>query len=429
VLPTGDRRDFSISVKLQWLACVFFASIPYENLNFNSATFSSIPKIVGFLLASYCLLHRRILSRGWHPAVACWLLFWQVDLLCSLAQPGLHWDTEGWPALMRLFQNIALMWICCGLFRNEGLARRLMLLFALGTVGTAVCMGLGVATSEVAMGDRLVFGDESNANMVAHRLAFAAVILVGMVFMSKRRGPLQRSLLLAFAATLFSAMILTGSRGNVVAFLAALATLVLEKERTRRLAIRGGIIALCFAAAFAALKSDYLKDRILSTITEGDLAGRDLIYPVVLELIQEKPLLGWGENNAREELAGRTVLRCGKLLDQHNEWLWVLSSSGIVGAVPVLFGMAMTLSAAWRARGGPRGALPLALLIAVLVETMTSGLQGTKTQWIAFAYALTAGGPQASPAVIAPCPARQPRSPRQAGRDESVLVGPKATPA
>jgi O-antigen ligase len=133
--------------------------------------------------------------------------------------------------------------------------------------------------------------------------------------------------------------------------------------------------------------------RFEDALVRGDLAKREDLYPTAWKMFLERPLLGWGPVNHNYELEWR--LRDPRYIEQdtHNLLLELLTATGLLGAIPFLAGTWLCMRAAWRARAGPRGVLPVAMGITVLMINMSVDWIFTKTFWLVLAYALASGSP------------------------------------
>src|SRR5260370_74268 len=126
------------------------------------------------------------------------------------------------------------------------------------------------------------------------------------------------------------------------------------------------------------------------------MAGREDLFPNAWKMFLEKPVLGWGPIDNWDELGRRAPLRRADHpegeREPHNAILDVLTATGLTGAIPVFIALALCTTAAWRARSGPRGVLPLAMVAVVVVVNMGgSFLMVSKLDWIAMAYAAASG--------------------------------------
>jgi len=126
-------------------------------------------------------------------------------------------------------------------------------------------------------------------------------------------------------------------------------------------------------------------ERFERTLSKGDTAGRETIFLEAVAMVNEKPLMGWGPNRFTAEL-GKRVGKEEKAA--HNLYLKLLLEVGILGAVPFLLGLGMCFRAAWKARYGLEGSLPVAMLVTLLMLNMSGSWDNRKIFWIVLAYAL-----------------------------------------
>jgi O-antigen ligase len=193
-------------------------------------------------------------------------------------------------------------------------------------------------------------------------------------------------------------------------------------------------------------RSPAMTRRYERTFSDSDMAGREDLFPNAWKMFLEKPVLGWGPIDNWDELGRRAPLRRADHpegeREPHNAILDVLTATGLTGAIPVFIALALCTTAAWRARSGPRGVLPLAMVAVVVVVNMGgSFLMVSKLDWIAMAYAAASGrrfGNELPWAAVA-------RPEQKQGRDEapspsapfadpgrrqgkpSAVIGPKQT--
>jgi O-antigen ligase len=124
--------------------------------------------------------------------------------------------------------------------------------------------------------------------------------------------------------------------------------------------------------------------------SRGDLSGRQVILPAAIDMMLQRPVIGWQPIVYWEEL-GRRVGQIWGARDAHNMILHVLLELGLVGAIPFLLGVGFCVLSAWRARQGTFGNLPLALLTMTLVANLSHTFLARKPQWMVFALAIAAG--------------------------------------
>lgn len=125
---------------------------------------------------------------------------------------------------------------------------------------------------------------------------------------------------------------------------------------------------------------------------EGDSAGRDKILTYTLEMISERPILGWGPVEYQYELRRRYSGQITDVpQDPHNLPLNELLKVGILGSVPFFIAIGLSLGAAWSGRRGDLGIIPFALLIATLAGMQFHAFTTSKPMWLVFAVATGAG--------------------------------------
>jgi O-antigen ligase len=107
----------------------------------------------------------------------------------------------------------------------------------------------------------------------------------------------------------------------------------------------------------------------------------------------ERPWTGWGSVNNQFELADRIAEQDRLKRDSHNLVLEVLTTTGIVGAVPFFMALALIVRAAWRARHGLHGITPIALLVLAGAGAMSGNPITNTLFWLTMAYAVAAAVP------------------------------------
>jgi O-antigen ligase len=165
-----------------------------------------------------------------------------------------------------------------------------------------------------------------------------------------------------------------------------------------------GFLAIALLA-IAAYRSPMLRIRFEEAVKEHSLAGRERIYPAVLSMISERPLLGWGPVENQYEIAHRIAEENLDRRDAHNILLELFSTTGVFGAIVFLIGLGLCIREAWRARRSPWHMLPFAMLMAVLTGCISGTWIASKVLWFVLAIAIGAGAyvNGKSPRGAAPC--------------------------
>jgi O-antigen ligase len=153
-----------------------------------------------------------------------------------------------------------------------------------------------------------------------------------------------------------------------------------------------GIASIAFLAG-AAMRSDLMRNRFEDTRETGSMAGREVLFPTLWGMFLEKPWTGWGQVNNQFELAQRIAEQNRLTRDSHNLVLEVLTTTGIVGAIPFFIALGLMVGAGWRARHGPHGITPMALLVFSVLGAMSGNPITNKQFWFILGFAVAAAVP------------------------------------
>jgi O-antigen ligase len=196
------------------------------------------------------------------------------------------------------------------------------------------------------------------------------------------------------------AIVQTGSRGGLLALAVGLLTF-LSRAPTPWARLRNalGAVAMLAFLGVAAYRSQVMRNRLENAATTGKFAVRERIYPALLGMFRERPLLGWGPIENQFELERRLREPDRERRDAHNLVLELLTTTGVVGIAPFLAGLLLCLRSAWRARRTARGVLPLAMLASMLVGVMSGTWIASKILWFTLAHAHSARGAPAEPSA------------------------------
>jgi O-antigen ligase len=224
-----------------------------------------------------------------------------------------------------------------------------------------------------------------NPNGVAIIMGMAAQVLIGFGIDYTYRKIWKRVTFLVMSLLLLTAMIYTGSRGGILAFMTGVAVYALPYRRSKRkmLAILGVSIVV-IGVIYVVLNDQSTASRLENSYKYGDTAGRNYIFAAAVEMFSEKPLLGWGPMTLFE-LGTRTR---AWLRDTHNLFLYLLAANGLLGTIPFLIGLGLCVRAAWIARVCSLGLLPLVWLVTMMVASISSTWIWSKLLWLALALSL-----------------------------------------
>ena len=380
--PTVVRARSHVNVVVRAALYLFILSIPFEIPHRGIPI--EIPTLTGSLFLLTTVLsptasYRKI------PSPLFWFFgyLWMFGL-STLVNSSVHQDLV-LPLFLLMLQLVWLLWVLSNVLRDPTVMRGALITIAFAVMVRAALQVLGIgATAHVVWtgGERITaFGQ--NANLSAIIMSVGAVTLLTLR---------PKIITWPIAALTGLAIIQTGSRGGLICLaLGVLAWAVLAGQ-TFKAKIRGVFIGVLVLAglAFGVLSSDMLRTRLLAA-EGGSLAGRENIYPAALSMISEKPVLGWGPIDNQFEIGARIGEEKKDRRDAHNIVLDLMTSTGFLGAIPFLIGYALCLRAAWRARRGRYGSLPIALMAVTFMGCMSGTWIASKILWFTFSIALAAG--------------------------------------
>lgn len=373
---------------------LFVLSIPFEMPD------RSIPVEVTTMTGAIFLLATLLQPRASYrqiPGTVLWFLvyLWMFGF-STLVNRSTHIDLV-LPLFLIMLHLVIILWAGSNLLRDRTVLRGVVITLAFACAVRALLplVGIGATVREVWTGGDRVTAFGQNANWSA------IVLSAGLVTMLTLR---PRLLTWPVAALIGFAVIQTGSRGGLACLAMGLMIWAWGSGRTAAARLRGvavGLLALG-VLAFGVARSSMLRNRLMAAAEEGSLAGRERIYPAVLGMISERPIIGWGPVENQFEIGARIGEEKRDRRDSHNIVFDLLSSTGILGTVPFLIGLALCVRSAWRARRGPHGILPLALLGTVLAGCISGTWIAARVLWLALAIALATGARAATRPVALP---------------------------
>jgi O-antigen ligase len=291
-----------------------------------------------------------------------------------------------------LVEAAIVCWASVNLFSREGIGTTALWCFVYSALARSVLPMLGVGRTSYAVwtgGERMTaFGQ--NANFSAILLSAGLVTLLGLTFGRGKTSPRMRLAAVPMGVLIGAAIIETGSRGGLMALAAGMLALMFTAGGNLQVRLRNGIVmgAAIGALGYSALTATVMKNRLEATAETGTLAGREQLWPSLVEMSLEKPWLGWGPVNNQYEVASRTTDMAKEHRDAHNLLLELMTAEGLAGTVPFLVGLGVCVIAAWRGRTSPYGIVPFALMALFLVANISTNLAAYKPFWWVLALAL-----------------------------------------
>jgi len=230
---------------------------------------------------------------------------------------------------------------------------------------------------------------EDNPNNVAILAAFAAVILIGLLLDKTVRPLWSKAALAALLFPLFLVTVRTGSRAGIGALIIGVSLYLLPYRGAKQKLVKMIWGTLTIVGVVYMVISNPVSSKRWELAYEGNTAGRDEIYAAAMAMIAERPIFGWQPVAAQYEL-GRRLYNLEVQRAAHNLFLHLLMEGGIIGTIPFLVALWLCGRAAWHARIGSLGMLPLALLVTLFAQSMAHTGLTSKPSWLILALAVAA---------------------------------------
>ena len=303
--------------------------------------------------------------------------------------------------LIVLVEALLVGWASINLFSRERVGTTALWCFVYSALARSVLPMIGIGRTSYVVwtgGERMTaFGQ--NANFSAILLSGGLVTLLGLTYGRRGTSRVMRLAAWPIGAFIGAAIIETGSRGGLLALGAGLLGLIFTAGGNLKVRVRNGLVTVLAIGllTYAAFTATVMRNRLEATAETGTLAGREQLWPSLVDMFLEKPLLGWGPINNQYEVAARTTDMAREHRDAHNLLLELLTAEGLAGAVPFLIGVGLCVVGAWRGRTSPYGIVPLALVALFLVANISTNLAAYKPFWWVLALALASGQLAARP--------------------------------
>ncbi len=407
-------------VKLAYAALwIFVFALPWESTVAIIPGVSVIGKVTG-MLALGSALAVAVLSgrlRRWHVFHVAALLFvgWLMCLLFFFHTPA------NLPLIFWTFVQLFLvLWMMWELAPSWSRLIGLLTAYVLGAHVSALNTILTYLRAGGTMRRYAAGGIDANDLAMTLALALPMAWYLGLT----HRTPLLRWVSRAYLATGLLAIVLTGSRGGMVATSVALLIVPLTMLRLSRGRRAAAVGMLAVASVLAVVYvPERIFERLASTsaeVEQGRLSGRGRIWKAGLAAFVRKPVTGYGPGSfrgaVRPDLGTSTQVA-------HNSYLSVLVEEGLVGFL--LY--ATMLGSVWIAVLGlpaldRRFALVLLATLAVAMLPLT--WEDRKPVWFIMAALLGLSqaprGGWAGPVGTEPSPGSPTPAPSRAARMDRV---------
>lgn len=360
---------------------LYFFFVNFQELSFFGLNNFSIPKFTILIyLGTIAIQHRHYirisnLKKIMRPLLAFFGLLIIVNLFNINNLSARFFD-------FAIFQNIILFWILINHGRKDIRAiEKALLILALGSILLAVFYnaGIGVESVEVYGVTRLtLFGD--NSNITSIRMVISILIIITTVVQDRLRIGLYRFLLLIPIIIMINLMAETGSRVGFISLALAFIVGILfykAKNNWNKLfvIIAGSLLSSFFLTIL--LKSEMLVLRLVKTVVDSDLAGRDEVWVEIINIVQNNLIFGIGQTG---------YFSIFGIASPHNVFLEVLIYTGIIGLLLFLIFILRISIYAYKLLKTKGIILPILLMSPIFGVLFTGQILTMKLGWIVMAY-------------------------------------------
>jgi O-antigen ligase len=373
---------------VRWAFLLFVFTFPLEPMDLSAIRgVSSVAGLAGLLFFGTCLFYPKVCFR--RPPPAWW---WFTGYVAVYGLRGLFIpDTFVSPFIAGLktwIQLLVLCWIGSTLLQEEKFTRQTVFTLSITILLVATGVLLGLPGFSDSWGGR-VSAAGFNPNGLAVILALGTQALIGFSIDRTLRNIWVRVTYVAMSLLPLTAMVYTGSRGGMTAFVTGVALYALPYRQSKRKMF--AILAVAIAVVgvmYAVVSDESALLRWKKTYETGNTSGRDTIFAASVDMIAEKPLFGWGPIVLYYTLGPR-VRQVNR--DAHNMFLHLLMEGGFFSTTIFLIGLGLCMRAAWTARARSLGLLPLVWLTTMIVAGMSGTWLTAKVLWLVLMLSLASG--------------------------------------
>jgi O-antigen ligase len=328
-----------------------------------------------------------------HPAMAM-----VIFLFVAWASLSVLWAESGDEVMKSVYRYVLAVLLLLIVYTAVQKQRDVMLIMGAIVAGAACAAAYGLVNppTEPGLADR-VSGTLGDPNELAAAMVLGIGLSGGLIAVAK--SPFIRLPLLGAAALCLITLILTGSRGGVLALAAMLiAAVLLTKGKRLALTLVTLAVALAGIGYLATAAPEDTRERILHP---GRGSGRIDIWTVGGRMVSANPVLGVGTGNF-SVASIHYLLQPGSLPDDqfiadtpqvaHNMYLEVLAELGFPGAILfltiIVFGLGCSIAALskFRAQGHAQmqaltTSVAISLIGALAADVFLSG-EYAQTLWL-----------------------------------------------
>lgn len=268
-----------------------------------------------------------------------------------------------------------------------GVIEKSFIWFLYGALISTAAFYVGVGVEVTIDGRVSLFGDDEN--LIGFRMLIALLVLTHYVTKNSRNLSKPFILIVGLAYFPLTALLLsTGSRTSVISLILCGCVFIILYKTNNIITKISSIILFLLSASFILnliLQSEVVGPRLMLSLKERSLAGRDDIWGNILPLVEENFLFGVGQTGYID-FSHRIF---GQYASPHNVILEVLSYTGIIGLFLYLAFIITSFLYSFNYYLKSGELIPLIFAIPILGLLLGGQLLVIKLGWFIFAYSAT----------------------------------------
>lgn len=322
-----------------WVDVVFYllvASLPLENILANALGIEFSPsRVIAllFIAAVYSSIYKN--NTFIFPYI---IICITVPILISGIHAIASDYTDGFPNLLSMVLNVFILLATYKytLERWQQIVPALLVflfMIHLTSIVTIIYFGSGILYLDERL--RYLDLDPNNIGLFASLGLIVSVVLLGTSLINSRIKFLLGALSLSNTLIIVS---VASRTALMVPILTGIYYIIVSGSRTLLIKIFLLLAIFGFVVYVGWNYSEIAQDRWNRTFNESAInkyGNRDIVFEAALDLISQKPILGWGESDGLRALGSSLNFR---RFGTHNSFLFFLLTSGILGLITfVLF--------------------------------------------------------------------------------------------
>lgn len=259
-----------------------------------------------------------------------------------------------------------------------------LLVFSLSTFILSMLFLLGLGQASLLEGRFSIFG--MNENRLGLSASVSILILFSVVFENKLVLNKRRYIYIILMPFLLLLLLQSASRSAFISLILGLGIYFFYNERLKHIYKIVIFLMLLFFILIIweyFLKDSFIISRMLESINDGDLSGRDLIWGEIFKIVADNPIIGVGENGYAQKMISFSDF---EVPSPHNVFIEVFCYTGFVGLTIFVVFCKTIYRKAIKIKVSKKELLSFVLLIPIAINLLSGQLFDVKLLWVLLAF-------------------------------------------